>query len=93
MTTIAFSDAVTRNVITTLQTEQLLVWINSMASLRDLAPEYAGAEQVATICHRIIKQDFRATERQWERVQSAYWTSTDGYGRLVPARLSLIIGY
>lgn len=93
MATISFSDAVTRNIVSTLQTDQLRVWINSMAGLRDLPPDYAGAEQDSTICSRIIKQDFHATERQWSRIQSAYWTSTDGYGRLIPARLSLITDY
>lgn len=89
----SFISAAAAGYVATNQTEQFKAWIASVAALSDLTSEYAGAEQVARICRRVIGRDLHGTEREWHRLQSAYWVSTDGYGKLDPARLRLVSAF
>lgn len=90
---ISFSDALICNMIATNQVAEFREWVYTMSAMRNLTSGHAGAEQIAAICRIALRRDMTATERQWNRLQSAYWISTDGYGKLMPSRLSLIPAY
>lgn len=87
---LSFVSARAAGLVTTNQIDQFRAWIAAIAALPAMTAGHDGAEQVARICRQVIARDFHASPRQWSRLQSAYWISTDGYGRLIPARLALI---
>lgn len=79
--------------IATNQTEQFVAWVHTVAAILDLSEGYEGAEQVARICRNAVRHDMKLPIAGWQRLQSAYWISTDGYGKLIPARLANVAHY